>query len=265
MFTIGVFAELTGVSAKRLRHYDSIGLFVPAYVDPTTRYRFYTASQIPALRRIASLSDLGVPLREIRASVETGAVQAALERRRMEITAQRAELDRKLAALDIELELESALDVVILTRPAGRWASIRTRISDGADLSPLFVEAESVVLKQGRRARRPPAAVDHGRVGADRDVEVLIPTTGPLDAIGRVRNVRSPAAQVAATLVQGDYPELGQARSIISAWAAGAGYRLAGPAWIVYLRFSAEPDLDVPAEFLTDRPDYVSEIQIQVE
>jgi hypothetical protein len=43
------------------------------------------------------------------------------------------------------------------------------------------------------------------------------------------------------------------------------GQRLGGPVKDVYLRFSAEPDLDVPPEFLTDRPEYVSEIQIQVD
>ena len=265
MFTIGAFAGLTGVSAKRLRHYDSIGLFSPAFVDPATSYRFYTASQIPALRRIVSLSDLGVPLREIKAAVDAGAVQAALERRRTEIVEQRAELDRKLAALDIELDVESDLDVVILTRPAGRWASVRRQLPDGADLSLLFVEAESVVLAQGRRARRPPVAIDHGQIGSSRDVEVLVPTTGPLDETPTVRHVRTPEAQVAATLVQGDYPRIGEASCMISEWAAGAGYRVRGPAWIAYLRFSAEPHLKVPPEFLTDRTDFVSEIQLEVD
>ena len=70
---------------------------------------------------------------------------------------------------------------------------------------------------------------------------------------------------MAATLVQGDYPRLGEASSLISDWAAEAGYRIGGPAWIIYLRFSAEPHLNVPAEFLTDQPDYLSEIQIQVD
>ena len=60
MFTVGRFAELSGVSAKRLRHYDEIGLFHPAWVDPTNDYRYYVAGQIPELRRIAALRDLGV-------------------------------------------------------------------------------------------------------------------------------------------------------------------------------------------------------------
>ena len=69
---------------------------------------------------------------------------------------------------------------------------------------------------------------------------------------------------MAATFVQGPYPELAFAARLIGDWAAGAGYRVGGPTWVVYLRFSAEPELDVPVEFLTDRADYVSEIQVEI-
>ena len=266
MFTIGSFAELTGVSAKRLRHYDRIGLFNPAFVDPVNRYRYYSATQIPTIRRIASLIDLGVSLQDIGSAVEAGhaAVAAALTRRRAEILVQRAELDRKLAALDIELDVDSSLDVVVVTRPAGRWASIRAQASQGADLGPLFVEAESVVLDQGIRARRPPVAIDHGRNDALSDVEVLVPTSAPIVETATVRNRVTPAAHVAATLVRGHYPTLAEASSLISRWVKDAGYRVGGPAWIVYLRFSAEPHLAVPDEFLTDESDFVSEIQIEL-
>ena len=62
MFTIGSFAELTGVSAKRLRHYDTLELFRPAWTDPDSHYRYYLAAQIPELQRIVALRDLGIPL-----------------------------------------------------------------------------------------------------------------------------------------------------------------------------------------------------------
>ena len=267
MFTIGLFAELTGVSAKRLRHYDRIGLFAPAFVDPATKYRHYTATQIPRLRRIVSLADMGFALREISDLVDAGPVpvDVALQRRRREMIDQRADLNRRLAALDIELSHGSEIDVVIQVRPPGRWASLRRRLDDGADLSPLFVEVESMVREQDLRARRPPAAVDHGLIGSQRDVEVLIPTSGSIVARAGVRNMRTPPAQIAATLVLGEYPSLSEASATMSDWVTGTGYRIGGPTWISYLRFSAEPHLGVPGEFLTDEPNYVSEIQVQVD
>jgi DNA-binding transcriptional MerR regulator len=48
-----------------LRHYDEIGLFKPAEVDPSTGYRYYTPEQVLRLHRILVLRDLGVPLSEI--------------------------------------------------------------------------------------------------------------------------------------------------------------------------------------------------------
>ena len=53
---------MAGVPAKRLRHYDAIGLFKPAWVDPTNDYRYYSAAQLAQLNRILALKDLDVSL-----------------------------------------------------------------------------------------------------------------------------------------------------------------------------------------------------------
>ena len=83
MFTIGEFVALTGVSAKKLRHYDAIGLFRPAWVDPRSSYRYYLATQIPQLQRIVALRDLGIPLATIARLVDGGdSLEEELRRRR---------------------------------------------------------------------------------------------------------------------------------------------------------------------------------------
>src|SRR5262245_4188558 len=65
MFRIGEFARFTRVSVKMLRHYDEVGLFQPAQVDPDTGYRYYTVDQLPRLNRIILLRDLGFGLDQI--------------------------------------------------------------------------------------------------------------------------------------------------------------------------------------------------------
>ena len=65
MFGIGTVARLTGVSTRTLRYYDDVGLLSPAWVDPTTGYRWYEPQQIHPLHRIPALRDLGVRLIEI--------------------------------------------------------------------------------------------------------------------------------------------------------------------------------------------------------
>jgi DNA-binding transcriptional MerR regulator len=64
--SIGRFARRTGLSIGALRHYAAIDLLIPARIDPETGYRYYTADQIPAARRIAELRYLDVPIALIR-------------------------------------------------------------------------------------------------------------------------------------------------------------------------------------------------------
>ena len=57
MLKIGDFSKLSRVSIRMLRHYDEIGLLVPASTDPFTGYRYYSESQLPTAGRIAALRE----------------------------------------------------------------------------------------------------------------------------------------------------------------------------------------------------------------
>lgn len=65
MFRIGEFSQLGRVSIRMLRHYDELGLLVPAQVDQFTSYRYYTLEQLPRLYTILALRDLGLSLDQI--------------------------------------------------------------------------------------------------------------------------------------------------------------------------------------------------------
>jgi DNA-binding transcriptional MerR regulator len=58
MFKIGAFSRLVHVSARMLRHYEKSGLIYPIDFDKVSGNRYYSASQIPLLRRITSLRDM---------------------------------------------------------------------------------------------------------------------------------------------------------------------------------------------------------------
>lgn len=64
MITIGEAAERSGVSAKRIRHYESIAL-----IDPAERsaggYRLYEARQVEELGFIRRARDLGFSIEQI--------------------------------------------------------------------------------------------------------------------------------------------------------------------------------------------------------
>jgi MerR family transcriptional regulator, copper efflux regulator len=62
--SIGDAAAESGVSAKMIRYYESIGLVAPA-TRSSTKYRYYDDSEIQALRFVASGRILGFSLEEI--------------------------------------------------------------------------------------------------------------------------------------------------------------------------------------------------------
>jgi DNA-binding transcriptional MerR regulator len=70
MFRIGEFSHIARVSKRLLQYYDEIGLLIPAYTDPQTGYRYYSARQLLCLNRILALKDLGLSLDHIAAMLE---------------------------------------------------------------------------------------------------------------------------------------------------------------------------------------------------
>jgi DNA-binding transcriptional MerR regulator len=72
LMPIGRFSRLTGVGVKALRHYDEVGLLVPAAVDDETGYRFYSVDQVDRAEAIRLLRRLDMPLEEIRSALAAG-------------------------------------------------------------------------------------------------------------------------------------------------------------------------------------------------
>ena len=61
---IGTAAELSGVSAKMVRHYESLGL-LPAVARTDSGYRQYSEADVHTLRFIKRSRDLGFSMTEI--------------------------------------------------------------------------------------------------------------------------------------------------------------------------------------------------------
>jgi DNA-binding transcriptional MerR regulator len=91
--SIGELARATGLTVRALRHYQDLGLLVPADVDPATRYRVYGPEQVERALTIARLRRLGLPLTCVRAYLAA----APAERRRL-LEDHRAELDARLCS-----------------------------------------------------------------------------------------------------------------------------------------------------------------------
>ena len=139
-YRIGEFAQLSGVSAKTLRHYEQVGLLRPAAVDARTRYRRYAATQLRDLASIRALRDLGLSLPEIRAFLGRSATRA--ERRSVLLRLRqstRQAIETATQSLNDVDSLLSELDdgpaawprtipVIVKRLPAMRVASLRVEL-----------------------------------------------------------------------------------------------------------------------------------------
>lgn len=263
VFRIARFASLSGVSPKMLRDYDRLGIFRPVWVDDATGYRSYSPAQLPEIRRIVALRDLGVGLAEIGRIVSGGAdLAVVLEARRVALEAERREIDRRLAALDIDVTMAGVTgrpDVVV--RDIESEAVATMEAGDG-DVGRAFYELEAYVRDAGRRRAKPPGAILDASPDGRTRTEVFVPIRGRLESTGSIAIRRLPHVRAATVLVRGPYEALGPARLALDHWIAATGLTVVGPLRILYLQFGAEAELRLAPEYLVDHDaDFVTELQ----
>jgi DNA-binding transcriptional MerR regulator len=266
MLTIGPFSRLAGVSPKVLRTYDALGLFEPVWLERSSGYRYYSPAQLPEIRRILALRDLGIGLAEIADLVAGGTdLRAALDRRRAELERERREVERRLAALDIRVASDAAADAIgdVVVRPVAGEPVALIRIDPRVEMIEMtFNVLEPHVRDLGRRARRPPGIVEIG----DDATDVYVPLTRPILDAGRIRSERLPAVRAATLIVRGGYERLQEARDLLGRWVDASGLAVAGPLRIVYLQYGAAPDLRIPPGYVVDAAaEYVTELQLPVD
>lgn len=162
MLRIGAFARLGQVSPRTLRHYESLGLIGPRFVDAATGYRYYELAQLVDLQRVLALRDLGFGLDAIAELGDIGG-ELSVERLRGMLTLRRAELAATIAEESARLERVAALldgmeqgvgmksiDVALRTPERLRFAAT-TGTAPGygyQNVGPVFDERLPIVWEQ---------------------------------------------------------------------------------------------------------------------
>jgi DNA-binding transcriptional MerR regulator len=107
-WTVTELADRAGISGRTLRHYHRIGLLAPDRIG-TNGYRHYGPVAVARLQRILLLRETGMALREIRAVLDAPetpeAEVVALTTHLDRLAAERAALDRRIAAVEHTLEM----------------------------------------------------------------------------------------------------------------------------------------------------------------
>ena len=95
LFSIGEVARLFHMSVSSLRHYESLGLLSPEYINPDSGYRYYSTRQFEVLNTLRYLRALDMLLPEIADFLQNRDVETIEQKLRQ----QKAVVEQKLAEL----------------------------------------------------------------------------------------------------------------------------------------------------------------------
>jgi len=270
LIPIGRFSRVTRLSIKALRHYADAGLLEPAWVDPSSGYRYYTYAQATQAEVIRVLRSLEMPLDEIRevlGAADDAVVAKVMERHRARLEDQLAHQSRMLAFLRRLIEEEGrpmVYEVAVKEIPAQHVAVLRTRVTAqtiGDDVGAAFGVLMGAVGRSGAGFAGPPFLVMTDVVDADGGagaIEVGIPVATPFvppagdgdRTVGAVTGEERPAHLVAATVHRGRYDEEGPAYAAVEQWVQAHGHTAVGAPREVYL--TSPEDTPDPADYLTE-------------
>lgn len=231
--TIGVAAQLLGVSAKTLRHYQRLGLLSDAHRE-ANGYRSFGAHDLLRVQQIRRLQSLGLSLTQVQALLGAPdaepSLRAALAQLYAEVEAQLAQLEtrRALIARLLAADPQTLLEQPLAPSPTARL--LTAPLGERADeVSPWLRDADTYLLGQldtvlgtdpayraqvqevARLAAAHPAAYQElvalgRRLEALRDVEPASPEVADLAAAYRHAVAANVVMQAAAALSAPDGP-----------------------------------------------------------
>jgi DNA-binding transcriptional MerR regulator len=237
--SIGEFAHLTHLSVRTLRRYHDAELLIPATVDDTTGYRYYSADQIPTAQVIHRLRELDVPLGDVRRILDSAdhasrselvtghlrRLESQLDRTRGAIRSLRRLLAPEPAPVDVELRMVESMTVAavegdvdlddVLGWYAGAMAEIDATL--GKPVGTAGGVYDNALFELGR-----------GHVLVHR------PSVDP-PSRGRVHPVELPAVELALATHMGEHDDIDVTYGELGMWVVSNALVVAGPIRETYL------------------------------
>lgn len=113
--SISEVAERTGLSAHTLRYYERAGLMLAPIHRASSRHRAYSARDVTWIIFLTRLRSTSLPIAQVRAYAELARLGEdttpqrleLLQRHRIAVAAQLAEMQASLAAIDYKISLYS--------------------------------------------------------------------------------------------------------------------------------------------------------------
>ena len=253
-----------------LRHYDRLGLFRPARVDPVTGYRTYAVAQLERLHRIVAFRELGFTLEQIGELLDDDLpldqLRGMLRLRRLQVeqdvATQRARLARVEAHLDAR-EGTATMHSVPITKTVARLRMaelVATAPGYGyANIGPVAARIRPDVWTCITASGAEPG-LNLAWFEWPRDDGAVVMHVGfeigdqAVECRDGVTIVELPAVEVAATVHRGPMEGFGSTFEALVGWIESSGNRIAGCSRELYHEWHGE-----------DPTRHVVELQIPIE
>jgi len=259
MVSIGQFSVMTRLSVRALRRYDEIGLLTPAYVDPSSGYRFYTSAQANRAEAVRILRSLEMPLDQIRSILDANDPELT----RRQLLAHRERLAERLAAQERMLAYLEALilrkdpimpyDVEITEATPQLVAATRfhTNLREiGTDIARGFGTLMEGLGSEGLAPSGAPSIVYHSVIdeNTDGEIELCVPVGSELTDPSEVYNRELEGGTMATTIHHGPYEQIAPAYHTLTGWISEHGHKIVGPPRETYLN---DPQTTAPEHLIT--------------
>jgi DNA-binding transcriptional MerR regulator len=258
MFRIGEFSRIARVSARQLRFYDELGLFVPAHSDAQSGYRYYTVAQLGELNRILVLKELGFSLEQVseilRSNVGSDELRRLLMLRRNDIERSLAAETQRLRQIEArisQIETEGSLsadDVRVRAEPAHDILSLRRTVPSFSAARALITELRELARPVLPRASGPLLAIAHATQFEQDEIDVefafVLPegsAVGPPAGSPLRRRRLEPVARMAVCVRVGLPEEAHLVTAKVGRFLESSGETLHGPSRELFLQ---PPDLE---------------------
>ena len=109
VFTIGEVSKLFQIQSSAIRYYCEIGLLKPTYIDPISKYRYFSTEHFERLNTIKYLQKLGLSLQEVQSFIDHRDPVYLMK----QLQAQREITRQKITELqEIEQKINNRLDQI---------------------------------------------------------------------------------------------------------------------------------------------------------
>ncbi|UJF33537.1 MerR family transcriptional regulator [Paenibacillus hexagrammi] len=141
---IGLFSKIAQVTIRALRHYDELGLLKPAWIEPSTNYRYYTYDQLIRLNQILVLKDAGFSLEQVASMIDKAMtiedMQRMMQQKKDHLAQQISEAAQQIKSIEVRLNQLKQLgeqpkyEIVIKRVPGLRMAALRRIVPKPQDM-----------------------------------------------------------------------------------------------------------------------------------